>query len=42
MRHLRKALLGITLIIFISPAECVFNYCIRHSFEPPICNQAPR
>jgi hypothetical protein len=37
VRHLRKVLLGLTLIIFISPSECVFNYCLRHSFEPPIC-----
>ncbi len=36
-RHLRKLLFGASLIIFLSPAECVDWYCDRHSHEPPIC-----
>ena len=36
-RHLRKLLIGASLIIFLSPAECVDWYCDRHSDEPPIC-----
>ena len=39
-RHLRKLLFGAGLFIFISPSECTFFYCQRHSFEPPICNFA--
>jgi len=38
-RNLRRVLLGGSLIIFLSPAECVDWYCDRHSDEPPICNQ---
>jgi hypothetical protein len=36
-RHLRKVLFGVGLFLILSPAECAFLYCIRHSFEPPIC-----
>jgi hypothetical protein len=38
-RHLRKVLFGASLIILISPSECVFNYCVRHDFNPPICDE---
>ena len=37
-RHLRKLLLGGGLFIIISPFECTFFYCERHSFNPPICD----
>ena len=38
-RYLRKVLFGVGLILILSPAECAFLYCIRHSFEPPICQE---
>jgi hypothetical protein len=38
-RHLRKAIYTASLIILISPSECVFNYCVRHNFNPPICDE---
>ena len=37
-RHLRKLLFGVALIFLISPEECTFNYCVRHNFNPPICD----
>ncbi|HYO45540.1 MAG TPA: hypothetical protein VEY33_02495 [Gemmatimonadota bacterium] len=37
-RHLRTAIYAVSLIIFISPSQCVFNYCARHNFNPPICH----
>jgi hypothetical protein len=36
-RHLRKLLFGVSFIFILTPAECAFWYCERHSFIPPIC-----
>ena len=36
-RHLRKLLFGAALVILVSPEQCLFNYCVRHNFNPPIC-----
>ncbi len=36
-RHFRKLLFGAGFVLLISPFECTFWYCDRHSFEPPIC-----
>jgi len=40
-RHLRKVLFGVSLFFLISPEQCVFNYCFRHNFVPPICQNGP-
>ena len=36
-RHLRKVLFGVGLFLILTPTECAFLYCLRHSFQPPIC-----
>ena len=36
-RHLRKLLFGVGTFIILTPTECTFLYCDRHSFQPPIC-----
>lgn len=41
-RHLRKVLRGVGVLVFVlllSPFECVHNYCHRHNFNPPICDE---
>lgn len=38
-RHLRKVLFGVSFIFLISPETCLFNYCQRHNFIPPICEE---
>lgn len=38
-RHLRKVLFGVGFLFLISPEQCVFNYCHRHNFNPPICEE---
>lgn len=38
-RHWRKVLFGVTLIVFLSPSECVDFYCSRsdRGDSAPIC-----
>lgn len=36
-RQLVRMFIGASFIIFLSPFECVFHYCQRHDFNPPIC-----
>jgi hypothetical protein len=31
--------MGVGLFIILTPSECVFLYCLRHEFEPPICDE---
>ena len=38
-RHLKKVLLGVSLIFLFSAETCLFNCCIRHDFNPPICSE---
>jgi hypothetical protein len=37
-RNLVKMFLGAAFVVFLSPLECTFLYCDRHSFNPPICD----
>jgi hypothetical protein len=28
-------------VFLFSPEQCLFDYCERHNFNPPICDEIP-